>query len=333
MKLELAVITSAMLMLTGCEKAKGLLDDFGSGSSAGEDVKTGGKVDGDLAGQVQREGDGVKFRKDLPFPRAIEVRMGETAEFKGARQTEESALGRSASALEEKRRTEAMFTKQPGTFALKLEKMGRLRTQQEEKKGVAAADPGRSSELEGEIIEFALTEAGWRTRQRSGALDFKKVVWADALEDQLVQIMVEAGTHPRSQWFSSSRSWRKGDRVVLTGNALKILDPFDVSGRVELTFEGEEAVEGHPCGVFLVSGNKKVVNRPWLDGSHCDSEVTITAGKIWASLLYPIILCEEYDTVQSLVIRDGGRGGPERRIQGTVIQRKTRDWSAVEPAR
>jgi hypothetical protein len=114
---------------------------------------------------------------------------------------------------------------------------------------------------------------------------------------------------------------------MLTGNTLKILDPYDVSGRVTLRYEGEEAVGGHPCGVFSISGDMRVDNQLQVDGSHHDAEISITSGKIWASLLHPILLREEYDTVQTLVRREGKRGGPETKLQGGIHVKKCRNWS------
>lgn len=126
------------------------------------------------------------------------------------------------------------------------------------------------------------------------------MVWGDALTSTIPQLMVETGAHPRVQWFSSSRYWRPGERVVLTASSIKMLHPYDVSGRVVLVFDGEEAVDGHPCGVFTVDGDLGIKSKVELEGSGTEAEVSIKSGKIWASLLYPVILREEYDTVQTV---------------------------------
>ncbi len=119
--------------------------------------------------------------------------------------------------------------------------------------------------------------------------------------------------------------------MVLTGNAIKMLHPYDVSGRVVLVFEGEEAVDGHPCGVFSVDGDLGIQGKVELQGSRAESEVSIKSGKIWASLLYPIILREEYDTVQTITRwPTSNRKGPATKLQGRIEVTKVRAWIPEE---
>lgn len=321
----------ALLALGGCERAKDLLGSAAGGVVGKAEITPGGEISPELGSLVLREEDGVKFRRDLVFPARLEVRMMHKQEFGGVRGIEVSAFGKKSTVIDQKTETEIVCSKGPGLFDLSLDKAGRRIVEKDEEE---APDPetekGRASELEGESLSFALLESGWRTRHAAGSVDFKKAVWADSLEGHVAQLMAEAGAHPRVQWFSSSRVWRTGDEIMLTGNALKIIEPFDVSGRLKLRFEGVEAVGGHPCGVFSVTGSMRVRDEVDVDGSIRDADITVVSGRIWASLLHPVLLREEYDTVQTVVLREGKRGGPESRLQGSIGVRKFRNWSPLE---
>lgn len=328
MFLRTLCIVLALLAPGGCKGAKDLFGNAGAGSA---EVIPGGEVSEALDSLVSRADDGVRFRRDLPFPARLEVRMIQSLDFQNVRVVEVSALGKSASTLNFEAETEIWCSKNPGLFELRLDAAGRrVVADDEESAKLPKPEPDRVSELEGESLSFALTESGWRARLGAGAVDFKKAVWADSLEGGVPQLMVETGGHPRVQWFSSSRVWKAGDEIVLTGSALKILDPFDVSGRVRLRFDGTEAVGGHPCGVFSITGDMRVDDQMQVDGSHQDTDISITSGKIWASLLHPVILREEFETVQTLTRREGKRGGPEKKMQGSVRVKKCRNWIPLE---
>lgn len=330
MFLRLLCIVLALLALGGCKSAKEWLGEASPGEVGKADITPGGEVDETLDALVLREGDGVKFRRDLPFPTRLEIRMVQQTDFQSVRVVEESALGRSATTINHKIETEIWCGKNPGLFELRLDRFGRrMIVEEEDPTQVIEAEKGRAVELEGHSLQFALSEGGWRARHEAGAVDFKQAVWADSLEGNVGHLIVETGAHPRAQWFSSSRVWVQGAEIVLTGNSLKILDPYDVSGRVTLIFEGVEAVGGHPCGVFSITGDIQVSDQLQVDGSHHDSDITVSTGKIWASLLHPVLLREEYETVQTLTKREGKRGGPETKMQGAIALKKSRNWSPV----
>lgn len=248
-------------------------------------------------------------------------------DYQNVKVVESSAFGKKVKTLDYMTETEFWCSKTPGLFEFRLDKASRrVVVAEEDDAKVIDVEADRATELEGQSLNFALSEGGWRTRHGAGAVDFKKAVWSDSLEGDVPQLMVETGAHPRVQWFSSSRLWRKGDGIMLTGNTLKILDPYDVSGKVALKFEGEEAVGGHPCGVFSLSGDLRISGQLQVDGSHQDVDISVNSGKIWASLLYPVIIREEYDTVQTAIQREGKRGGPEAKIQGAIGVKKCRNW-------
>lgn len=313
----------AHLLLGGCDKIGGMLGNGEIPKLAPGTPQPGGEVNPSLAAEVSRDADGVSFRRDLAYPGEISGRLRISRAHDRVRVVERSEIGTEKSVWSHTLETEVVFGKRPGRFQVTLEKAGRkLLPEQEED----AALPASSSELEGESLEFLLTDAGWGLAKGSGR-EFRKAIWADALAGEIPYLMVETGAHPRAQWFSSSRRWKPGDRVVLTGNSIKMIYTADVTGRIELVFEGEEAVGGHPCGVFALSGDLDVRGEVDFLGKTRDVEVSIGEGRIWASLLYPVLLREEYETVQS--IKAGGGGGLETQLQGAIKIVKSRSW---EPA-
>lgn len=321
--------TVVLVALPGCDKAKSFLGSSGGAAGGVADILPGGDANPELEAMVSRDGDGVRFRRDLTFPSELEIRMQVATSYENVRLVEDSAFGKKASVLNERQRLEVVYRKAPGVFNIHLERVGKVMEEDEkEKEGDVPVEVELhpTANLAKQSIEFVLFKEGWGTRRESGPVDFQKVVWADSIEDRIPELMVESGAHPRVQWFSSSRTWREGDQITLTGGTLKIIDPNDGRGRVALVFAGTESVGGHPCGVFAVKGEYEVEDYVYPDGERVDAEVSVTDGKIWASLLYPVILREEYDTVQTLERSFGKKGGVKTKIQGTVKVRRSRDW-------
>lgn len=304
--------------MTACDQAKDLLD---TASGDGELPKPGGEVEERLAGMVRRTGTGVTFRRDLTFPTRLSGRLSVELDHDDVRVVEESALGNETRTLDHKTVSEIRFGKAAGEFSLKLEKLRRRLLETDD--GLQSK-PGARRDMEGLSLEFLLGGDGWRPRNIGETDDLATRIWADNLTEHVPSLLVETGAYPRTQWFSSSREWRDGDRLVLTGSTVKVLNPFDVSGRLELVFQGEEAVGGHPCGVFRVSGDMNVRSAIGFDGETRDTDISISEGTIWASLLYPVLLREEYDTVQT--ITRGGDGGPTIRTRGRIRVTKQRSW-------
>jgi hypothetical protein len=315
------------LLVPGCDKAEKWLDGGGLGGLSDRVGVAGGSVDSKLEALVDRSETGVRFRRDIPFPSEVRGKVNVTRKHYDVLEVTSSELGRTTERLNHKLETELGFDKESGAFEVSLTKVGRRILEEDADEEQAPLAPTAESGLENRSIRFILTEQGWKAARREGGPDFRAMVWGDSLLSSVPQLMVESGAHPRVQWFSSSRYWHQGERVVLTGNAIKMIHPYDVSGRVVLVFEGEEAVDGHPCGVFSVDGDLSMQGKIELDGSRCDSEISIKSGKIWASLLYPIILREEYDTVQTMTRWPSGTvKGPSTKLQGRIEETKTRGW-------
>lgn len=319
----------AVMANSGCDQAKSLV-----GGKAGTPGRTvalpGGKISPELESQIERDATGVRFRRDLVFPSSVSSWMQMTVDYDDVKVIESSAFGREVRTLKHKKVTEVLYRKRPGQLELTLERMGVQQGAEEVADGEAApAQPG--SALVGKGIEFALYEKGWGLRRGAGPIEFEKEVWADTLEDRVPQILICCGAHPRVQWFSSRRSWKPGDRITLTGSNLKILDPFDVSGRVVLVFEGVESVGGHPCGVFSVSGEYETRGKVSPDGWRSNVEVSVTSGRIWASLLHPVVLAEDLDTILSEVSWQGKKKAePIRKYQGRVKVKTSLNWQPEE---
>lgn len=284
-------------------------------------------MDPEFSAQVERSEAGVRFRRDIPFPTDVKGKLNITRKYHDVIVVSESELGKKTDRRDHKLETELGFDKLSGSFEISLSKVGRRILEDDEEEELAPLTSSAESGLENRSIRFVLTDQGWKSTRREGGPDFKAMVWGDALTGSIPQLMVETGAHPRVQWFSSSRYWTTGERVVLTGSSIKMLHPYDVSGRIVLVFEGEEAVDGHPCGVFSVDGDLGIKSKVELEGSGSESEISVRSGKIWASLLYPVILREEYDTVQTIQRwPTNSRTGPSTRLQGHIKVTKTRAW-------
>jgi|GEM_PF-3568180 len=329
MRTRSVAVLVACLAALGCDRAKNFLGQArGAGGAGLGEVAPGGEVDRGLAGMVSRRSGGVSFRRDLPFPSRVESWMKVRLDHRDVQVVEASGpetqtRSKASYAVE----TVTLCRKHPGSFELSLLKAARRQVADPGKSKTQDWQPGHSADLEDQTIGFVLAEHGWRPRQESGPVDFKRAVWSEALKECVPQLMIESGAHPRVLWFSRERVWKPGDQLDLKGKALKILEPSDVSGLVHLRFAGEEAIDGHPCGVFSVTGRMNVEGLVQPDGTRQDCDITIDSGKIWASLLHPVILREEYETVQTCT-EEGGRGGGKRNLQGAIKVTKVRSWKA-----
>ncbi len=320
------LLLASILLGSGCEKINGLL---GRGETNGGIAvpDPGGEVDSPYAGLVMRTADGVSFRRDLPFPTEIRGKVRIVEERKGVRVVGSSAIGRETEMLNGKVETLVSYMKRSGEFLLTLDRAEKDILEEDGEEMPDVVKPASSGAPEGKTLHYLLGEKGWYHKGARNETDFEVIVWADTVGEDLPNLMVEAGAHPRSQWFSSARSWRVGDRIVLTGSTIKMLEPFNVGGRVSLVFEGEEAVGGHPCGVFAVEGAYSVKNRPNFQGERHDMEVTISSGRIWASLLYPVILHEDLETIRTVTAR---RGSTRKQMQGAVRLVRSRAWQPLQ---
>jgi hypothetical protein len=322
--------------LASCDKAKQAVDaarDKIEGvKDPGLPKAPGGDVSANYAGQVDTAAEGVRFRRDLPFPPNLKVRVTERTTFHKARVITTSALGSETVVTDGTHELVGVIDRRGPQVSLTIEKLGRVVDPKEAvEKAKASAEGSRpasgdeASNVVGKRVEFLLGTNGWRPPESRGAVDFHLKVLQQDLLPGLPELLVDYGLAPRLQWFSSSRRWMEGDKLVLQGDALGLLFGDGTSGNVTLTYEVLEALEGHPCGRFAVQGNISVKNSGTLDGNSARGEITIQSGRVWCSLLHPLVMREEYKTVQT--VTKGQGGGPKEKIQGAIDELKSLQWT------
>jgi hypothetical protein len=322
--------------VASCDKAQKAVDaarEKFRGVDPSAPVSPGGEVDADLASQVDSGAEGVRFRRDLPFPTEVSVRTVERATFLDARIVTTSALGADTAPLTGKHEMISNLKRAGTRLTIQIEKSGRVIEQEAAKedaknKVVAVVDAASerndaAKRMEGASIDFQLTNQGWRLPGSKGAVDFNRMLWGKQLQGVLPRLLASEGVMPRPQWFSSTRRWSGGDKFELSGDSLALLFPGKCSGKVTLTYEVSEALDGHPCGRFSVSGDVSIKGSTGIDGAPSDQEISIRSGKIWCSLLHPLVLREELDTVQTIT---SGSDGAKVRIQGGVEMVCSRQW-------
>ncbi len=317
-----------------CEKAKqaveAVREKVGGVTDPGAPLAPGGEISSGLASQVDSAAEGVRFRRDLPFPASLRIRLVERQVFKDARVVSQSALGSEAAAYSGTWERLGEIEFEGSRFELKVERCGEVLLVKEGE-GQAGAEPSGDrprlavgEPMEGARVEFERGPKGWILPVAKGAVEFRKRVLAQQLGPALPVVLVSQGAKPRTQWFSSTRRWIGGDKFELEGESLALLFPGAALGKVSLTYEESEALDGHPCGRFAVEGDIALKGDVTFSGERSDREITIHSGKVWCSLLHPLVLREEYQTVQTIL--RGGGGGPRTRIQGAIEHVVSRQW-------
>ena len=328
------------LAAVSCEKVKSLAAKASAAvkeqvAARGTSGKSSGKVDTDLQKLVDQTTAGVIFRKDLPFPTRLEVRTTRRSEVSG-RVFQSSDIGKGSAPLEgiqqvtsklELKDNEVCFTIEKSSFTLPVADNPGPETKEPPKKEPAKKEPvkeGANKPVEQVAppvapVTFRKSGKNWLAKDRS---DFRTVALAQKLSPVFDQLLAESALAPRPLWFAKHR-FKVGDQLVVTGDSLPMLLAGNAKGSCTLKLESFDAVEGHPCGVFSVTGNyhRKI---PDFGGNVTDEDVTIESGKIWFSLIYPVILKQELDTIQST--KGGSQGGLMSRSQGAAKVSITHVW-------
>ncbi|KAB2637901.1 MAG: hypothetical protein DVB26_08870 [Verrucomicrobia bacterium] len=315
-----------------------------------------------LQALVDQTPEGAIFRKDLPFPEQLKVKEERRLTFDAARIVVKSAIGNQVAAFSGTRffttryqRTgtqldltieSAGFTKSEAdkleaaraakdakvaAAKPKPEKVKAAKSKLEQAKadqeaaaaGAAPAVPDELTaikELTGRKCSFVTDGKGWKAIHSN---DFKLAGLARNLEPHLAVLGSAAGVLPRNYWLGQRRL-KPGDSVPLAGEDLALLLGEGASGSLVLTLEAFEASGGHPCGVFAVTGHYRQAAVPGPDGEVIDEDVSVSSGKVWLSLLYPLIIRQQFETIQTL--STGMRSGHSTLIQGSVAVAVTRTW-------
>lgn len=281
----------------------------------------GGVPDPELLKLVDQTAEGYLFRKDLPFPSRVDVKVTRSLEIDG-RSFETSILGNTATVIKgtqttvsrlEKATSQVRYTLLESTFADPV---------------VEGADKDQKP-----VVRQLAPPAKPRTFNKSGKTwtsadseGFKAAALSKQLAPVFDQLLEDNALVSRSLWFGKRRI-PIGGELAVTGETLPMLLTGKAKGSFKLKLESIGAVGGHPCGVFTVSGDFSRKQLPDFEGNLSDEEVTIQSGKIWLSLIHPLVLKEQLDTIQTF--RAGAGGSPATRTQGTVKTTITREWKQM----
>ncbi len=331
MKLRYFPIPFLCLALLSCDKAKDMADkaknvaDQARSAVETEIAKQGGKSgdsqpDPELQKLVDQTPEGFIFRKDLPFPGKLNV--------KTTRQQELSQRVVQSSAIE----NQASVVKGTRTTVTTLERDGdRVRYNLLES---TFAEPVSETDGEKEPVVRSLAPASkpmvfqktgttWKADNKEG---FRAVTLSKVLSPVFEDLLVENALAPHSLWFGKKR-FKIGDQLTVPENSLPMLVTGNAKGSLTLKLESIEAVKGHPCGVFAVTGNYSRKQSPDFEGDLTDEDVSVQSGKLWLSLIHPIILKEELETSQST--RTGGQGNAATRGEGSNKVSVVREWKSL----
>jgi hypothetical protein len=326
--LSLTLLAAGVLGMASCDKAKlavkAAQEKFRGATDPGAPVAPGGEVATELVSQVDTAAEGVRFRRDLAFPQHVNVRVVEEHNFQNMRRTMNSALGSETAELTTKLEVVALAERRANHVSFAIERSGVVADKtKEDKKAEAAAAANEGAMPK---IDFELGPRGWRAPVRKGPTDFQLMTREKAMLPSLESSISNNGLAARKQWFSASRRWAAGDRLVLEGDSLGVLFPPNSTGKVTLVYEVAEPIDGHPCARFSLSGDVDTKDQVSLTGEVLDSKSTIKSGKVWCSLLYPLVLREEIDAVVTVT---EGRDGVKSRIQGSAKSVTTYEWKPV----
>ena len=322
-----------MLATVACDKAKSLAakaatavqEKITASASSGKSAAPSA-VDAELAKLVDQTAEGTIFRKDLPFPTRLEVRTTSRVEMTG-RVTQSSAFGKQASALNGTKTTRSKLTRDGNQVRYVLEQssfeLPQSATPEAGKK--TPPNPSQPPPPPNPPVTFRKTGNSWGPDKR---VDFRAAALAKELSPVFGQLLIENALASRPLWFAKHR-FKIGDQLVVSGELLPMLLAGNAKGTVKMKLAAFENVEGHPCGVFSVTGDYSRKQTPDFEGTFSDETVTIQSGKIWLSLIYPVILKQEFDTIQT--DSSGGQGGLVTRSQGAGKVAVTRAWTRLDP--
>ena len=319
MKYHLLVIIPLSLALSSCEKAKNLVSKARTAVSS-EISKQGNAgsstPDPELQRLVDQTPEGVVFHKDLPFPAQLEVKVTRIQEM-SVRTSEASAIEKSSKHLKGTQTDIWRFERTANQLRyINIESTFIEAGTEEDKKAEIHLKARESKPL-----VFVKSGSAWK----SGGSDFLSASIAKSIAPVFDQLLVENALAPRALWFGKRR-FKVGDQLTVTGDTLPMLIAGKASGHYVLTLDAFEAVSGHPCGVFKITGDYNRKQFPGFDGVPTDEDVTIQSGRLWLSLLYPMILREETDTIQTL--SSGGGGNLATHGRGSVKVSIVREWKS-----
>lgn len=302
-------------LLVGCGKVKEAAGKLRETVAAAAAQGGGGvEMDAELEALVDKSGEGYVFRRDLEFPGSLEVRTVSRTKLDNGRLAVRGLTGNVSMAVSMTAEEVRVLGLEGSRLRLEVERQ-RSWQAHAEKTEDGEAIPGEKGPDEGKALGFRYDGGRWRAEATN---DFAMMAWGREREGEMDLLVVEEGVRPRHRWLGERRMGA-GDKLVLTGDVLKLVFSDAVNGRLELEFVKAEGVKGHPCGVFSLRGEVSLKS-----DSGGEREVTVTEGKVWMSLLHPVVLKTEMETIQSTRMRlpDGSEG----LYRGAVEESVVREW-------
>ncbi len=321
-------VTAALALaslLSSCDEAKKIAGEATSAvreqvSKAAGSQGTSEVADPALEKLVDRNEEGVVFRKDLPFPHRVDVRTTIRREING-RFYQTSEIEKRAEPIKGIRVSIYRIERSPDSFRHTVEQASFSNPTEEDPEGTKRlVDPLEQIAPSDKPRTFRKKAGKWTTDDSEG---FRAAALSKQLAPSLDSLLVEDGVSPRPIWFGKKRV-KPGEELSISGDSLAMLIAGHPTGTLKLRLESFEPIHGHPCGVFSVSGDFSRKQFPDYDGNFADEDVTIQSGKVWLSLIHPVVLKWDLDTIQTS--RHGDKGNPSSRLQGTVKLTLTREW-------
>ncbi len=324
MKTSITTITAVCLALLSCEKVKNLAEKAKS-TVASELAKKSGesadsKPDSALQKLVDQTPEGAIFRKDLPFPNRVTVKITQQSEVSG-RFSQKSELGSQVDTLKGTISTTSKVERSGDTVSFTL--VESIFTEPV----LEGTDPKKEPvakvlEPPSAPFEFVKSGSAWKS---AVSTDFRIASRAQTISPFFDQLLVENTLAPRKLWFGKKRH-EIGDELSVTAEFLPMLITGKAEGQLKLKLESFEAVYGHPCGVFSVTGDFTRKQFPNFSGTVTNEDVTIESGKFWLSLLYPLILKEDLAIIRTESA--GGQGGLSTSGRSRAKVSVIREWKA-----
>jgi len=323
------ILIPALLAVASCDKAKELAERATTAAKEQIAAKTGGednsKADPELKKLVDQTTEGVIFRKDLPFPTQLEVRSIRSQKWSG-RIFLESAIERKSETLQGTRISNSKLERAGNKVRHTIEETGFSTPSAEDSENAKQilTDPFKAISSGSKSNTFLKQGDTWRADPPN---DFRSASLIRDLAPSFDALLAENALAPRPLWFSDKKRFKPGDQLTVAGVSLPMLVTGDASGSLTLTLGSFESVDGHPCAVFSVTGDYSRKQFPDFEGVFTDEEVTIESGKLWLSLIHPLILREELQTVQT--IKSGSSGAQTTRGQGSIQVSVKRTWKPL----
>ena len=342
---HLAILGGMVALYDGSKflgRELGWIDKNGAGEIVDvnvDDLALSTNIDPKLAKLIDKNEAGYLFKRDMKFPPHLKVIATERRKivdgrvvgktlfgpmepgrmsFKNVETTEFEMAGKSVRITKRKDLTERILTAE--------ELLKKKEEQEALKKEDKPLPPDKDSivgNLQGKAVQFARQGREWKALK---SRQFATAAWGKKLEGKVGEMLAEYGLVPRARWFGEKRI-KEGDVLKLKNETLSLIFDKVREGNVEMVFVGEEGVHGHPCGVFEIKGTivpDESVNDL---GQTQNSEVSIESGKVWLSLLYPVVMRIQAETIETTERKENGQS--VYKLQGPVEWDSHLDWGAV----